>query len=951
VFFFNVGILVSALGSVSSQELVKGLSSDGQNQHGTQPSGQPRPTQGQQSSRRQDGYSSWAAIYASFISAVTGAVSLQLIRHHGALPLGSRTLFTAVENPGYESPRINNDSILSMSCLTTLNIQLTMGGTITVSAQTISQAGIIRLCNPQKNSTVKPNAKVGIDLWLCPNGTIARLVAPNTGSSTAPSPDHPTSANVSAKRAQWKLDVVQWLRNFGMHVESIDEEPWVEVEVWEPFFARLAGEAWRQNDDSQSTLPLKRMLWPARFCFRRASSSKSSRAHIPLLDEPLDFAEQWSTMTSSLKLDHVVNPAQNTPIAQDAPLRDHELPPSPKVESTENIESLSRIAQYPDLQTANLVYPTPPDGAAATGLNNSNPPEVFVDDSDFGLPHVPRQNSRKLAPGSHSPPTQNDDVDIGTGRYDESDEEDLFGEMNERDFGSKGITDADFSFFDDPDFEGMGIDGQEEELQQDIPVPHDKSYMEAEAMIDEDPSRNQSPEVANNIDLQEEHTPPVHDEVPQSPDQAMDLEEPVRLPPNRQDQIISPPLSPVEVKKILFPAPQPADNNQSAHYPNQGHYHPVAFEKRLGDWDRKYGAAGRFWFSRGGPLDTSDQTSAIPTIGMPHRGRSGANGPGSTKDHKAIGPSLARTEQSFRSTSISSESSDDSVDMIPGHAFTPTTIPAVPSLKRKRAPSDSEVLSVASPDKSLTGNEASPANATENSTFLGNFLANFSDWTLTGYFSTFTPQYLPVLLRREDQLQIAQLLVDQITQSSLKHPLDGHISLFDLESEFPPLEALEGTNLPGDASKLDFKRYTSLQDEFSAKQSQQQLPQNPPPPQDFPKSFISKLPAPHVRVRRGKEYLEALPPAVSFWETFGLEPAHGAKSISAYCIHPTAASNAADVFLRRFGLLYQSCSLGNHTRGECSLAFEEGLRAWQSETSSYESMMQVLKGICEELGM
>jgi hypothetical protein len=44
------------------------------------------------------------------------------------------------------------------------------------------------------------------------------------------------------------------------------------------------------------------------------------------------------------------------------------------------------------------------------------------------------------------------EVRIGnTFRYDESDEEDLFGEMNERDFGSKGITDADFSFFDDPE--------------------------------------------------------------------------------------------------------------------------------------------------------------------------------------------------------------------------------------------------------------------------------------------------------------------------------------------------------------------------------------------------------------------------------------------------------------------------------------------------------------------
>jgi uncharacterized protein YukE len=34
---------------------------------------------------------------------------------------------------------------------------------------------------------------------------------------------------------------------------------------------------------------------------------------------------------------------------------------------------------------------------------------------------------------------------------------------------------------------------------------------------------------------------------------------------------------------------------------------------------------------------------------------------------------------------------------------------------------------------------------------------------------------------------------------------------------------------------------------------------------------------------------------------------------------------------------------GIHTRGDDSVAFEEGLKPWKSETSSYESMMQVLK--------
>ncbi|KAI2726158.1 hypothetical protein CBS147332_3045 [Penicillium roqueforti] len=941
---------VSALGSVSSLDLVKGLSSDNQSQNGTQPAAQPRPHQSQPTSRRQDGYSSSAAIYASFVSAVTGSISLQLIRRHGALPLGSRTLFTAIEKSGYESPHINNESILSTSCLTTLNVQLTISGTITVSAQTVSQTGITRLCSPRDDISKITDVQPGIDLWLCPSGTIARLVTANIDSPTVPSLGHPTPGNLSAKRIQWKLDVVQWLRNFGLHVDSIDEEPWVEVEVWEPFFARLAGEAWRQSDDSQSALPLKRMLWPARFCFRRASSSNfSSDAQSSLLDEPLDFAEQWSTMASSLKLNHISHIAQNTPTTQDSRPKDQEMASPPKAEPLETIESLSRIAQYPDLQTMNLVYPTPPDGAAAVGLNNPNPPEAFADDSDFGLPHATQRNSRRNVPGSDISPVQNSGVGIGTGRYDASDEEDLFGEMNERDFGSKGITDADFSFFDDPDFDGMEGDSRVEDADEAVEAPRPQSESEAEAMVDAELSPNQSREIPTHLETHEVHASPIHHESPQLSERPMAPEESAHSPMDRAGQTISPPLSPVEVKKILFPGPEADDRRQPTGHRGQGHYHPVAFEKKLGDWDRKYGAAGKFWFSGGNSLDTLNQTSAIPTIGIPRRDRSNANVP-SSKERNKTSLSLIQSENGLRSASVSSDSSDDSIEIMSEHVPTPAAMPSFPSLKRKRAPSESDIMSVASQEKSLPGTEANPAYTAENSTFLGNFLANFSDWTLTGYFSAFPPQQLPVLPRHEGQLEIAQLLVDQITQSSLKHPLDGKIGLFDLESESLSLQALDDTAFLGETSRMDFKKYTSFQDEFVANLPQQQPPQHQALPKDPPKSFISKLSAPHIRVRRGKEYLEALPPAVSFWETFGLEPAHGPKNISAYCIHPPAASTAADVFLRRFGLLYQSCSLGTHTRGDDSVAFEEGLKLWKSETSSYESMMQVLKRTCEQLG-
>jgi len=916
--------LVSASGNITSQNLIKGLVSEPQDHSGPQSAGSQRPQQGQPSSRRSDGYSGSAAIYASFISAVTGAISIHLTRHYGALPLGSRTLFTPVDQLGYESPRIDSQSVLSKPYLTTLSVQLHASGTLTIAPQTVSQDGIARLCSPCDDISDVLRVQPGSDLWLCPNGAVARLVTANLESPTVPSPGNSNSRDTAKKRRQWKVDVVQWLANFGLRIESIDEEPWVEVEVWEPFFARLAGDAWRQNEESQSALPLKRMLWPARFCFRRCGQSIQSSWLQDSLDDPLEFVGRWFSEAGSLKLNH--DPPAIPPL-KESQSKDHEMP-YPRVDNGEIYESLSRMAQYPDLQAANLVYPTPPDGAAAMGANHANPSHAFLDDVDFLSSSVPQdKNITNTEPPSNGP--------IGTGKYDASDD-DLFGEMNERDFGAKGITDADFSFFDDPDLEVVGDEAPMESL---LETP--RAPVESNDVEDEEVDNKALPTSAPPGDVDPAQPPKEkQDNEPESADAPMTSPGSGQSSPDARSQPISPPLSPVRIKNILFSGPQSGLNEQHKEsHLSQGHYQPIAFEKKIGDWDQKYGAAGKFWFSAGARPDTLNQRpNAIPTVGIPHRGR----GSVSHKKRSGTNVSAPALRERSRSSSVSSSGSSEYSDELPSqHAPTPL---ALPILKRKRVPSESDIQSAASPAKSSGVSEGNLGSKAENSTFLGNFLANFSDWTLTGYFSALQIQQLPVLLRREDQMPIAQLLVDQITQSSLNHSLGGNVALFGLESDSLMLRTgLEDTTFLGDMCKLDLNGYTSLQDETSADSTQQSS-------QESGRIPISKVPAPHLRMRRGKEYLEALPPAISFWETFGLEPAHGPKDVSAYCIHPDTAAEAADSFLSRFGLTYQSCNFGSHARGNESMAFDKGLRAWDTEFS-YASMMQGLKRLCEELGM
>lgn len=950
---------VSASGSVSSRELVRTLSTEPQapnvNTAGSQRSQNvPNPP------RRIEGYGTSAAIYASFISAVTGAISLQLIRRHGAIPLGSRTLFTAIEKDGYET-RIANDSSTAIPSLSTLHIQLTSGGKLTVALQTIAQHGMSRLQSPKNEPDELRDTQPGLDIWLSPSGTVARLVSFNASTQDSISPNPPgsygTSGLAAAKRSQWKQSVLEWLGNFGLLVDSHEEELWIEVEVWEPFYSRLAGEIFRQSEEGPTAFPLKRILWPASYCFRRtksialdASYGKEDSCH--LADSPLELAEEWH-VTKNFVHDEANSIAPSGGF-QDQPMRDSEISPS-KAEFLEPMESLSRIAQYPDLQATNLVYPTPPDGATAISS------DMFADQPDIPLPRTrhrdqqkPKQASFKeqADPGITMDFGPSAGLTVGSGLYDTNGDDDLFGEMNDRDFGAQGITDADFSFFDDPDFGDMGGAPATDHIQGTPNI--------AETNLEED-DEQPSPDVPLSdsyaVTIAEETDAPQTDVAEQEAEILSKREtSEIHMSPPREEssQPISPPLSPVEVKKILFPGPDDGDQSTVKRERKQSHFTPVSFKQNIGDWNQKYGAEGRFWFSAPGTstaMEPVNPPSDIPTIGLPRRSGKAAvkfDSPAKVTGEQDTlsGGAKGSLHSTSDSSSISSED-DDSDEVMSEREPSPVNL----TRKRKRAQSNTSGSITQVLENPLVENaQLVSANKAENSTFLGNLLSTFSDWSLLGYFSVSQNQHPPTISQKDEQIQVAQLLVDQITQSSLDHVFDGQIGLSGLDNEMYPLRnILEDTVFTDEVDRLDLKSYASLQNGSSPPSSEGLTPRQLPQRKEAAKSAISRLLPPHLRIRRGKGYLETLPPAVSFWETFDLEPAHGPKDISAYCIHPRATTDAADAFLERLGLLYSACNLGNHTRGD--MCFERGLGSWNTETSNYLSTVQSLRDLCQELGM
>ncbi|KAL4750842.1 hypothetical protein BDW72DRAFT_107779 [Aspergillus terricola var. indicus] len=917
-------------GSVSAADLAKSHLSDLQTTNANSPAPSQRFQNSSVQPRRVDNSGGSAAIYASFISAVTAAFSLQIVRQNNAIPLGPRTLFNAVKSDIDEGQGAGSNGPTSISALTSLHVQLTSAGKLTIALRTIAQPGLLRLSQPgASTSAILP----GADLWLAPTGSIARLMAAH---SEKDSHSRPTSASEDIRR--WQLNVLEWLGYFGLPTEPVTDNGWVEVEVWEPFYSKLSGEAARLREEN-SSLPLKRVLWPAIYCFRRSKSNQSEAfdrtgESLPFLCDPLDFAESWCAKEIPKAVETKSElPSKN----QERQVNNQDaLSPGP-VALPEGIESLSRASLRPEMQSANLVYPTPPDGTAGIGVN----------------PAVPITTKNALDPDTTIDFGPAAGLGVGSGLYDTNEDDDLFGDMNEKDFGTKGITDADFSFFDDQGFDQTSNGGNMEDIQEspgfaesnkpDAPLGPSDPVLSSPVPVDRNYLLQENPE-----QIHPASTPHVQ---PLSVNNALILS-----PHQDQVQTVSPPLSPVEVKKILFPESSTSTRFLAKTSNALSHYSPVAFKSNISSWDKKYGADGKFSFMGVSTAFTHDPyTSAggIPTIGLPRR-KSHMKTLVHSKNADAEG-SPADEMDSASSPDSDSESDDECDKTGPENNLPSTTLT---NLKRKRAlsspinsPKPSSVMS------SIGVEQEANMPSSEDSIFIGNFLSTFSDWSIAGFFTLSENHIFPSLASWEIQVQVAQLLVDQVTQSSLDHRIDGRFSVSCLDNQPSGFrELLEGSEYLGGIEKLDLNSFVSLQEQnvqnalspdagLALRQSSQR--------KDTGRGSITKLSPPHLRVRRGKDFLETLPPAISFWETFDLEPAHGPKDITAYCIHPQFATRAADVFLDRLGLLYPSCNLGSHSRGENIDAFRNGLVEWDVKSvkrPNYQTAMQQLKLICEELG-
>ncbi|OJD19545.1 hypothetical protein AJ78_00517 [Emergomyces pasteurianus Ep9510] len=937
----------------------------------------------------------YSAFYEAFISATSKALTLSFTKQQKVIPLGTRTLYSSLDENGHRSGEDDSPCAQKFtSFLSTLDINMTSKGRLVISLSTLPQPGLEQLCRGSESD--KPATCPNDDLWLAPSGILCRLTSIEEYQSTPSnivSSGHvgatrheaelPAGKNIANTR-EWKRTVTEWLKTFGLYLNDPETELWVGVEINmldRPFHDTFS----KSTSNHRTALPFIQILWPAKLCFSRSRS----KVTVPInpteffsgqAESPLQFAERWVNEPFPRGHPFGHNKTSDGSSEHEKQQPKPSAPSPPRLDRSGIPESLARTITLPEAQLASAVYPTPPGGAltqnmgativsetlgASTtdALNYPSAQSDSIYNETSGSTAYFRGNSELLHPSLDGAPPE---LGIGSGLYDTAADEDFFGAMDVANFDSKGITEADFNFFDEPHFAGVAGDldmktEEPETLQQHTESNFTTPYNSNTAMSITEPDHSNTDQshslTTSNGDAYIKRST-VSSLVATAGDGQIsggtaELDH-VASTHGRRRRPISPPLSPVQIKKILSPEVPPLPKSKSFKseiskiHAVQNQYSPVIFQPKLWSSDKKYKMDGRFWFTPGRAHVTpnlSSYPSDIPTIGFPEKGRKGRRKPPLIR--ALSGPLVSENspEADVQSPCVSSsDSSDDG--SVTDRGSSPSSPPITAfHPKRKRdydgggnsTPSSLERHTQASDEDHKPLNEHQLA-------LLGVFLSEAVDWPLTGYFSRKKNDVFPVFSRREDLLQIAQLVVDQITQSSLPHIHDDlhQPDWVDDWGDVLSRSLFDNNDDLGLMSKLDLRTYATLEDGPNSRKDTASLKPNVA-------GSICKICCPHVKVHRGSDYLEILPPAIGFWETFGLEPLQGEKNIIPFCIYPPNATEAADTFMDRLGLVYSSGNFGSHSRPNKV----NGLVPWSLNAASdqdYTSLMHALNVSCENLG-
>ncbi|KAI9882797.1 MAG: hypothetical protein M1823_005460 [Watsoniomyces obsoletus] len=1023
-------------------------------------------------------------IHGHFISSLVSLLSYRLADVHGFIPLNFRTLVAPGPHPDRSATDGNSDVPI---WFITIDVRLTTKGSLLIAPTAEPQPGLTqlaRVCDGPESV----EAQLGMDVWLAPGGRIARFLGmeiPQQGKSLSdPSKKSllvvdGTSTLVGdiKERAveQWKSDVTIWLVQKGIQLTNdISDRRWAVVEIW------IQGEEQMAFEDSEDNTPnghgmLRTILWPERLCFVRESTETTMPAvNMPLLDrhdeinwltgggdkkpftDPLAFAEEWFVQrdqrAQQIKLKREAREVQKSVLSQashNALVEDE----SGSIDILALAGATVGSNTLGDPFNSAGVYPTPPDGIQLQGNHGNSsydllgatpgqPSEGDRADVEMAtrLSHDDASpmnaGGRQAAADQHVRRVSVFDLDAGNFRT--GDGGPAFGHLDEDMFNEIGVTEADFSFFDDPDLDEPSIGGgpidpspalAKESGAPDNPQAAETGVVpESQERVHEQTDVSVStgavhPEVADvkHRDQDQMGNPPMDRRMPSGTDtndpdwspsvtgklQVGKVRGKVFVEDHIRKEELSSPLSPDLVMKKLLPqstksrgigqnssraASVPQDTNDArlddTKTPSPYHdFDPVPFSTAVDRAKTKYDLDGRFSFPlRELPEDGSAQPNA-PSRGhggLPRVRQAGTVKPVTHKKSSIPATDLDQPMPEADSYESSDEQSQEiqlcvtgsrtEIDDSNGEVKTAGQLQI--SRKRMRLAGGDELLDSSLSSSAIDSEEALP---TPTSVPLEMLDSRPFDWSMAGFFDD-RPRggEHGLELSGEEFISVAQIVADQTTTGLLSSPLNdpGHDGVGDLDELWRKNGREYHSSLvmgvvqeifPG-ASECDLETYVAIEDaappgarQLASRVSSQRrkasgVQKLDAITMDSPSSAISKLSPPHIQVQRGDTSLHILPPALDFWESFGLGPYGGSKDVLAVCVHPPipGIEGAIHEFIDTLGNTYEACRFGRHRRCKllvydsyCIPVKAEGM---PSIGTSLEMALEAYKSTCIRLG-
>ena len=843
-----------------------------------------------------------ARLYGLFTTAIMASMRYMLVRSLDMISINPRTFVRYTERDASVAAQDGFLKTSSMSKCLDCACRMTSDGQIQFT-MTTSEDTDIQACTDREDklvSSVTENRAV----VLAPSGQLARFLRIVSTEASDSSQD----------AAKGLTPELQALAKLYIKQESAKEDVqigifWLEVEV--PLL-KSGISASASTAVNPNAVLWRKLYWPANFAFiilEPAKRTAPPAGELADIIDPLSFAEQWTKDSDKRKEAEAAREIDKEKKRKrdDSDAEDNQEYFSGDMDMNIPLRRASAI-----VQNSSLVYPTPPEG----GLTQATPGMSSID----GLVMTP------VAQYHHQPGSQNAVLDaditmpnndefisghhdIGTGLYDE----DLFEEMPGENFGSAAIGDEpDWDFFGEHTLE-IGANAELEEGQL------DHGLETSPTGLDDDMLQSSEQQRSPDVPMENVKTPSQEESANEmalrtSPASVEPASDEIRQ--SGANDSMPPPALPTTKSR----------NNQTSrpsavHERRQSFLEALPTSYTLSVEPRKYHDGGRFWFEgHDNRLDQPPQALNVPLLAMPARRQNALRQDRNQlkKRHHTPDDDQSTFQDSDSSTASDVDNSDSSVEAdkisSPQEALRRKWSEYTPySSQESQAGHENIVVEEETPGNGELFEILRPA---------------YNDLSLLSAICSFHAEpSVNAVQANKEIVHNAQILLNQITFSTcLDHcaiaKANPKIGAFiDIAEQLEPMY--------GNSTTHDLASMTRVEEEGADDDTK-----------------IVKLDDTHIKIRRQDQILVCLPEILPFWDTLSLEPHHGPKNITAFCLHPCGPSIAEGSMELMVDVsnTYASCHLGVHRMGKLAETSEDGLLSWNNVNNA-----DSLGSVCDQL--